>query len=181
MLLGMEHGEEVWHLLDISFNDFQNMRVMPDFEGTFDNKTVKFRVISVPKNGEGAVMKYGDESDWHVEDRIHFPHIPPPLPESRLPSMVLSTNLLKLWHLQDRKFKRPIGEFRIRIACANANKTPLHKACAELMAILLHDATTETCYLASVCELGNEVEANDVGFSVRVHGFDDKVLDLTVS
>jgi secreted Zn-dependent insulinase-like peptidase len=95
--------------------------------------------------------------------------------------MVLSTNLLKLWHLQDRKFKRPIGELRIRIACANANKTPLHKACAELMAILLHDATTETCYLASVCELGNEVEANDVGFSVRVHGFDDKVLDLTVS
>eukprot|EP00557_Chaetoceros_sp_GSL56_P013042 CAMPEP_0176481116 /NCGR_PEP_ID=MMETSP0200_2-20121128/2644_1 /TAXON_ID=947934 /ORGANISM="Chaetoceros sp., Strain GSL56" /LENGTH=1248 /DNA_ID=CAMNT_0017877291 /DNA_START=89 /DNA_END=3832 /DNA_ORIENTATION=- len=179
MLLGMEDGEEVWHLLDMPFDEFQHKRVMPDFEGTFDNKTTKFRVISVPKNGEGAVMKYGDESDWHVEDGIHFPHIPPPLPESRLPSLVVNTNLLKLWHLQDRKFKRPIGEFRIRIACANANKTPLHKACAELMAILLRDATTETCYLASVCELGNDVEANDVGFSIRVHGFDDKVLDLT--
>jgi len=89
------------------------------------------------------------------------------------------TKALKLWHLQDRKFKRPTGELRLRIACLNANKTPLHKACADLLAILLHDATTETCYLASVCELGNDIEATDVGFTLRVHGFDDKILDLS--
>lgn len=87
--------------------------------------------------------------------------------------------VLKLWFLQDRKFKRPIGEFRLRIACSNANKTPLHRACAELMMILLHDASTEMCYLASVCELVNEMQATDVGFSLRTQGFDDKILDLT--
>ena len=177
----MEDGEELWHLLDIPLDAFQNVQIVPDFEGTFDKKAIKFRVTSIPKNGEGAVMKYGDESDWHVEDGIHFPHIPPPLPESRLPSLVFDNNLLKLWHLQDRKFKRPLGEFRLRIICSNTNKTPLHRACAELLAILLHDATTETCYLASVCELGNEVEVTDIGFVIRIHGFDDKILVLTVS
>ena len=63
----------------------------------------------------------------------------------------------------------------------SANKTPLYKACAELLAIILHDVTTETCYLASVCEIGNQIEATDVGFTVRVHGFDDKLLELVVS
>lgn len=67
------------------------------------------------------------------------------------------------------------------IACVNANKTPMERACAELLTILIHDANTETCYLASVCELGNEFEATDVGFNLRIHGFDDKILDLTVS
>lgn len=87
--------------------------------------------------------------------------------------------MLKLWFLQDRKFKRPIGEFRLCITCASANKTPLHRACAELLAILLHDATTETRYLASVCELGSTVETSDLGFTFRIQGFDDKILTLT--
>jgi len=87
--------------------------------------------------------------------------------------------LLKFWHLQDRKFKRPFAELRMLLTCQFANKTPLHRACAELLAILIHDTTTETCYLASVCELGNSIRATDLGLSIRVHGFDHKLLDLT--
>ena len=30
-----------------------------------------------------------------------------------------------------------------------------------------------------MCELENEIYANDVGFTLRVHGFDDRILDLT--
>lgn len=81
--------------------------------------------------------------------------------------------------MQDRKFKRPVAELRLLIACQNANKTPFYRACAELLAILIHDATTEICYLASVCELGNSIRATDLGLTVRVHGFDDKLLNLT--
>ena len=176
----MEDGDEKWHFVDISFDAFDK-HIAPGFESTLDKKATKYKVISVPKDGEGATMKYGDESDWLVADGIHFPHIPPPLPKSRLPSLVVNTQILKLWYLHDRKFLRPTGEFRLRIACGNANKTPLDKACAELLTILIHDATTETSYLASVCELGNEIEATDVGFNLRIHGFDDKILDLTVS
>ena len=49
------------------------------------------------------------------------------------------------------------------------------------MMILLSDVTTETCYLDSVCELENEISATDVGFSLRLQGFDDKILDLAES
>ncbi len=86
---------------------------------------------------------------------------------------------MKLWHLQDRKFKRPVAELRLKIACLHANKSPLQKAYAELLAMLIHDATTEICYLASVCELGNSIRSTDFGFTVRVNGFDDKLLNLT--
>lgn len=86
--------------------------------------------------------------------------------------------MLKLWHLQDRTFKRPIAEFRVLLHCAEANKTPLHGACADLLVHLVSDALTETAYLASVCELGSSLAANDGGFAMRVHGFDDKLLEL---
>ena len=86
---------------------------------------------------------------------------------------------MKLWHLQDRKFKRPTAELRLKFASQNANKTPLHRACAELLTRVIHDATTETSYLADVCELGNSLRATDFGFTLRINGFDDKLLKLT--
>ncbi len=85
---------------------------------------------------------------------------------------------MKIWHAQDYKFQRPIAEFRILIRCENANKSPLERACADLMANLCQDALVETSYLAAVCELGSELNSNDVGFVIRVHGFDDKLLHL---
>ena len=89
----MEDGEEKWHSLDMSVDEYKKKQIRKDFDGTFDKKQIKYKVISVPKDGEGAVMKYGDESDWHVEDGVHFPHIPPPLPESRLPSLLVNTQV----------------------------------------------------------------------------------------
>lgn len=86
--------------------------------------------------------------------------------------------LLKLWHLQDRSFKRPTAELRLQFNCANANKSPLHLVCADLLVHLVSDALTETAYLASVCELGSSLSVNDSGLAMRVHGFDDKLLDL---
>lgn len=80
--------------------------------------------------------------------------------------------------MQDRKFKRPIAEFRLRFICAEANKTPFHKAAADLLTALIRDAATETCYLADVCELGSSISATDAGFSVRLCGFDHKLLKL---
>ena len=43
---------------------------------------------------------------------------------------------------------------------------------------LYADALTETCYLASVCELGSSLYSTDLGFSIRVHGFDHNLLAL---
>ena len=62
--------------------------------------------------------------------------------------------------------------------CAEANKSPLHAACSDLLVHLVSDALTETAYLASVCELGSALAATEDGFSMRVHGFDDKLMDI---
>ena len=86
--------------------------------------------------------------------------------------------MFKLWHLHDRKFKRPIAELRLNIICAVANKSPLYRACGDLFTVLCNDHLTDICYLASVCGAGNSLFCTDVGFSMRVHGFDNKLLCL---
>ena len=178
ILVSYEDEEEKWHKIDVPSCELTPSVLVPGFESSLDNKSIKFRLVAIAKDGEGAVLKYGDDSDFQVEEGSIFPAIPPAAAESRLPKLVYNTQLLKLWHLQDRKFKRPIAELRVRLICQEANKTPLHKACADLFVKLVTDAVTEVSYLASVCELGSSLSSNDVGFSLRVHGFDDKLLNL---
>lgn len=119
-----------------------------------------------------------DSEAPNAGDGEHFPQIPPPTPESHLPSLVTADKNVKLWHMQDRKFKRPVAELRLRFSCAEANKTPSHRACADLFAALCRDAATETSYLADVCELSSSFSSSDVGFSFRCSGFDHKLLSL---
>ena len=177
VLLSFEDQDEKWHKVDDTKDALTNVK--RGFEGTFDRKAIKYKVIAVPKEGEGAIMRFGDESDYHVEDGISFPAIPPPSLEERLPRLISNTKGVKLFHLQDRKFKRPTAELRLKIVCSGANKSPLHRACADLYSSLCMDALTETCYLASTCELGSSLRVSDVGFTLRVCGFDHKLMTLT--
>lgn len=85
---------------------------------------------------------------------------------------------VKVYHLQDRKFKRPIAELRMQIACAGANQSPFVRACSDLFVKLVADALVETCYQATTCELGSSIFCSDIGYTVRVHGFDHKLLSL---
>jgi secreted Zn-dependent insulinase-like peptidase len=121
------------------------------------------------------------ESETNVEDttRKHFPTIPPAAPESHLPCLVSQASGLKLYHLQDRKFKRPIAELRLRIVSAGCNESPFARACSDLFVTLCKDALIELCYQASTCELGSNISIDDIGFPIRIHGFDDKLLELT--
>lgn len=174
-----EDEDEKWHTLDVPSSELQLSRLTsPGFEGTLDGKTIKFRIVSLALEGSKAVRKFGDESDFEVDCGKVFPAVPPATPPSRLPKLVYNTNELKLWHLQDRTFKRPIADLRLQLNCVEANKTTLHTACADILVNLVSDAVTEIAYMASVCELGSSFSSNDTGFSVRVHGFDDKLLDL---
>ena len=59
-----------------------------DLEGTVDGKAIKFRVVAVPKDGEGAIRKFGDDSDENVLDGTQFPPIPPSKGVSRLPQLI---------------------------------------------------------------------------------------------
>eukprot|EP00980_Cylindrotheca_fusiformis_P021602 scaffold8454_cov136-Cylindrotheca_fusiformis.AAC.3 len=139
---------------------------------------MKYRIVALSVDGKGVMRKFGGESDFDVEDGFGFPPIPPTLPASRLPQTVCTTKNLKLWHLQDRIFKRPVAELRLCLYCADANKSPLHSACADLLVYLVSDVMAEESYMASVCDLGSSISVNDSGFTLRVHGFDDKLMNL---
>lgn len=178
ILLSYEDEDEKWHVVDQEFSKLKKEALAPGYEGTLDSRSIKYRVVALATDGKGPQMKYGDDSDDHVGDGAQFPPIPPALSESRLPQLISNTQVLKFWHLQDRTFKRPIAELRLNMVCAAANRTPLHHACADLLVRLIDDALTETCYLASMCELGTSFESTETGFIVRVHGFDDKLFDL---
>ena len=71
--------------------------------------------------------------------------------------------------MQDRDFLRPIAELRVAVFSNRANDSALHRACAELVVQLCHDALTETVYLASLCELGSTIESSENGFGFRIH------------
>lgn len=173
-LLHFEDGEEKWYTLDDSLDTMEEQEEEGkhhSFEGTMETKTIRYRVLGI-----GGARMYGDESDFDVEEGKAFPSIPPP--STQLPVEISNSNVLKMWWLHDRHFKRPIAELRLQIICATANSSVLHRVAADLFRLLCTDALTETSYMAEMCELGSSISATDIGFEMRIHGFDDKLLDL---
>ena len=141
----------------------------------------KLDLKPLPDAEDDAHHPLTEEKETHEQDpaHAHFPAIPPAAPESHLPRLISDNKKgVRLYHLQDRKFKRPIAELRMRIVCAGGNQTPFVRACSDLFVTLMKDSLIELCYQASTCELGSNISIDDIGFPIRVHGFDDKLLDL---
>ena len=90
ILVSYEDEDEKWHMVD---NLPEELSRQCEFEGTLDEKKIKFRVVAVPKDGEGAVRKFGDESDFNVQDGTQFPPIPPAKAPSRLPKLIRNTQV----------------------------------------------------------------------------------------
>lgn len=94
ILLSYEDEEEKWHQMDATPSDLSpSLLTSGDFEGTLDNKKVKYRIVALSIDGEGAVRKFGDESDYDVEDGTGFPPIPPAKNPSRLPKLIHNTHV----------------------------------------------------------------------------------------
>ena len=71
----------------------QRQLIAPNFEGTLDKKKHKYRIVALALDGERALRRFGDESDFDAEDGLGFPPIPPePLP-SHLPKLVCNTQV----------------------------------------------------------------------------------------
>ncbi len=96
VLLSYEDEDEKWHTVDQQPSHLSASTLNPGFEGTLDGKAIKYRIVALAKDGKGAVLKYGDQSDHHVEDGIHFPPIPPALSDSRLPQLISNTQVRQL-------------------------------------------------------------------------------------
>jgi hypothetical protein len=113
VLCSYEDEDEKWHVLDHAVSEFdQELLCRYDsFEGTMDTKAIKFRIVAIPLHPgmKGAgIRKYGDATDYDVDDGIQFPPIPSP--SKHVPIEISNSNVLKMWWLQDRKFKRPTTE-----------------------------------------------------------------------
>ena len=93
ILVSYEDEDEKWHKVD---HDPKDLSRKVDAEGTLDGKKTKFKVVAIPKDGEGAIRKFGDGSDFDVLDGTQFPAIPPAKAESRLPQLVRSTQVCRL-------------------------------------------------------------------------------------
>lgn len=94
ILLSYEDEDEKWHNMDVEPSTLTTeVMTTPEFEGTLDKKKIKYRIVAFAAEGEGAVRKFGDESDWDVEDGKGFPAIPPATPPSRLPKLVCNTSV----------------------------------------------------------------------------------------
>ena len=90
ILVSYEDEDEKWHKVDHEPSDLVRGC---NCEGTLDGKAIKFKVVAVPQDGEGAVRKFGDSSDDDVLEGIRFPAIPPAKPASRLPQLFHSSQV----------------------------------------------------------------------------------------
>jgi secreted Zn-dependent insulinase-like peptidase len=181
LLMSYEDENEQWHAVDGHFPQEFCETIVPGHEGTLDKQAIKYRVLAVAVPGRGGVRRYGDDSDFDVENGKAFPPIPPSLAPSRLPLQLSDSNVLKMWWLQDRHFHRPMAEFRVQIVCRSANESPIHRACSDVMQQLCVDYLVESGYLASLCDLHYQIESCNTGFVVCTEGFDDKLMDLLKS
>jgi hypothetical protein len=89
-LVSYEDEDEKWHKVDKQPSELSREC---NFEGTLDGRAIKFRVVAIPKDGEGAVRKFGDSSDDDVLEGTRFPAIPPGKPASRLPKLFSSSQV----------------------------------------------------------------------------------------
>ena len=119
VLLTYEDEDEKWHKVDLDISKIKNTTILPSYEGTFDDKATRFKVLAVPKDGEGAIFKFGDDSDWDVEDGVHFPPIPPKMLDSRMPQLIHNTKVSKrflydlvlIFYDQFSEFAEPLFPF----------------------------------------------------------------------
>ena len=94
ILVSYEDEDEKWHKVDDAPKNLTSLVLMdPNFEGSMDDKAIKYRVIALASEGKGAIRKFGDESDFDAEDGIKFPPIRPPSLQSRLPQLICNSQV----------------------------------------------------------------------------------------
>ncbi|KAG5181380.1 Metalloenzyme, LuxS/M16 peptidase-like protein [Tribonema minus] len=104
---------------------------------------------------------------------LQVPSAPPPAP-----TVVWEEGAIKVWHLQDAKFRQPRGEVYAKIVCndaAGAWPAARQQGLVDLAARLINEHLTEFAYMATVAELHYSLKATVYGFQVHVHGFSHRL------
>lgn len=91
-----------------------------------------------------------------------------------VPTLLVNDDQLKLWFLQDKKFRSPKAELNFRFKLPVLNNSLENAARAQLFAALITDQLNEYAYPASLAGLTFSIKANARGFDVNVAGYTDK-------
>jgi insulysin len=91
-----------------------------------------------------------------------------------VPALLINSDDLKVWFLQDRKFRSPKAELNFRFKLPALNNSLENVARTQLFAALITDQLNEYAYPASLVGLTFNVKANSRGLDLNVAGYTDK-------
>lgn len=91
-----------------------------------------------------------------------------------VPVLLINNEDLKLWFLQDKKFRSPKAELNFRFKLPVLNSSLENTARTQLFTALITDQLNEYAYPASLAGLTFSVKANSRGLEVNVAGYTDK-------
>ncbi|HOY22119.1 MAG TPA: insulinase family protein [Cellvibrio sp.] len=90
------------------------------------------------------------------------------------PALLVNNDQLKLWFMQDQKFRAPKAELNFRFKLPVLNSSLENAARAQLFVALITDQLNEYAYPASLAGLTFSIKANARGFDLNVAGYTDK-------
>ncbi len=98
-----------------------------------------------------------------------------PVQETKgIPVLLVNGEQLKLWFLQDKKFRSPKAELNFCFKLPLLNNSLENAARAQLFAAMITDQLNEYAHPASLAGLTFNIQANARGFDVNVSGYTDK-------
>lgn len=119
-----------------------------------------------------------------LDDKLYLPLKNPFIPSSfdlvsnvsssNVPTVILDTEILRVWHHPDTKFKVPkaIGTFLIKSPFAYL--TPKYRVMNELFLLLVEDDLTEFSYDAELAGLKYHLSSPREGVQIKISGYSDK-------
>lgn len=91
------------------------------------------------------------------------------------PQRLVETDLLEVWHLQDRDFGQPRGAINLAIFTPQVTASPQNAVASTLLTRMLKELANETLYDAALAGLEADLYPHLRGLSIKVSGYDDRL------
>lgn len=90
---------------------------------------------------------------------------------SRKPELILNTRNMRVWYTQDREFIQPRATINMRVKSPLVSVNAAGAAQAQLFVALIKDQLNEFAYPAGLAGIDLSLEANALGFDIKIFGY----------
>lgn len=90
---------------------------------------------------------------------------------SRKPELISNTRNMRVWYTQDREFIQPRATINMRVKSPLVSVNAAGAAQAQLFVALIKDQLNEFAYPASLAGIDLSLEANALGFDIKIFGY----------